>query len=347
MGKLVYKEQSLSATGKPYTFKLPEVTALAGATSVTFYDDIIRADSYIEPFQEEGSVVNIASHSITNGHCMLNFSKPLAANTKFGLTVNNDIPYSSVYNETSLWTNSNPTTAFSAQAVTLSQSIENFKYVKIRFRNHTANATEGCIIIPVDDFKKSATSCADNRVRIAMDSVVSGATYERLVIYTDNTTINFTTTYRVGATNTSDTPSIPLEILGLNELDTGKRFDETTLWTNNAPTSDFAAQTVLLSDDISNYDYIKINYCYNKNNTNITSNVLCSVSEFVKAVKDGSTNHTIISLTVEGNNNVGYARPVFYVSDTSIAFGLSSTLNGSGTYPAGCMPLSVVGCKFT
>ena len=81
MGKLVYKEQSLSATGKPYTFKLPEVTALAGATSVTFYDDIIRADSYIEPFQEEGSVVNIASHSITNGHCMLNFSKPLAAHS--------------------------------------------------------------------------------------------------------------------------------------------------------------------------------------------------------------------------------------------------------------------------
>lgn len=33
---------------------------------------------------------------------------------------------------------------------------------------------------------------------------------------------------------------------------------ETVLWTNNSPTSTFSSQTITLSDDISNYSYIRI-----------------------------------------------------------------------------------------
>lgn len=123
----------------------------------------------------------------------------------------------------------------------------------------------------------------------------------------------------------------------------GKKYSETSLWTNNSPTSDFSAQTVNLSDSISDYKYIAIDYCYNKSNTNITSRVIYDVNDFKKAIKDSSTNHTTCGLSIEGNNNVNYARPVFYASDTSVSFGLSSTLNGSGTYAAGAIPLEILG----
>ena len=130
-------------------------------------------------------------------------------------------------------------------------------------------------------------------------------------------------------------------IHGMGE--SGEQYTETSLWTNQSPSSDFNAQTITISDSISNYKYIAIDYCYNKSNTGVTSRVIYDVTDFKKAVKDGSTNHTISGLTIEGANNVNYARPVFYISDTSIAFGLSSTLNGSGTYAAGAIPLEILG----
>ena len=43
---------------------------------------------------------------------------------------------------TTLWTNSDPTVAFAAQYVELSQSMTNFDYIRITFRYTTANATE-------------------------------------------------------------------------------------------------------------------------------------------------------------------------------------------------------------
>ena len=37
---------------------------------------------------------------------------------------------------------------------------------------------------------------------------------------------------------------------------------ETVLWTNGSPTSSFAQKTVTLSDNINNYDYIKMTFRY-------------------------------------------------------------------------------------
>ena len=48
----------------------------------------------------------------------------------------------------------------------------------------------------------------------------------------------------------------------------GGMLEETVLWTNPSPTSDFAAQTVTLSDSISNYDYIKFEYLMHKSYLN-------------------------------------------------------------------------------
>lgn len=123
----------------------------------------------------------------------------------------------------------------------------------------------------------------------------------------------------------------------------GAKYTETSLWTNSAPTSSFAAQTVSLSGNISDYKYIAIDYCYGKDYNNITSREIYTVNDFIKAVKDSGALHTIGGLTIEDNSNISYSRPVFYISDTSVAFGVCSRLNGSGTYPTASIPTEILG----
>ena len=40
----------------------------------------------------------------------------------------------------------------------------------------------------------------------------------------------------------------------------GGTLKETVLWTNGSPTASFAPQDVTLSDDIDNYDFLKIEF---------------------------------------------------------------------------------------
>ena len=125
----------------------------------------------------------------------------------------------------------------------------------------------------------------------------------------------------------------------------GAKYTETSLWTNQSPTSSsgFAAQTVSLSGNISDYKYIAIDYCYGKDYTNITSREIYTVDDFIKAVKNSGVRHTIGGLTIEDEANASYSRPVFYISDTSVAFGVCSKLDGSGAYATASIPIEILG----
>lgn len=48
---------------------------------------------------------------------------------------------------------------------------------------------------------------------------------------------------------------------------------ETTLWSNNSPTSAFAPGTINLSDSIANYDAIQFKYRMSTDNGNIRTNI--------------------------------------------------------------------------
>ena len=125
------------------------------------------------------------------------------------------------YTETSLWTNQSPTNSFSTQTVTLSQGMSNYKYLKIVHRISAGNATENTTIYPVDDLKRTG-----NGTYVPLDGLLSkaDATYSRSLYYVSDTSITFSTSYKVSNATANDNTNIPLEILGLNELDHGTKY---------------------------------------------------------------------------------------------------------------------------
>lgn len=137
------------------------------------------------------------------------------------------------------------------------------------------------------------------------------------------------------------------EILcSLRKKSGGGTMTETTLWTNPSPTADFATQSVNLSDNISNYDYIEIEACFSKSETTKIMSYLYKASEV-----SGSVFNTVHPIIYIGNyySNKYYYRPFNYSSDTSFSIGTCKTNTGSGSasnYNAGCIPLTIKGLKY-
>ena len=251
------------------------------------------------------------------------------------------------YTETSLWTNQSPSSAFSGQDVSLSESIDNFKYIAVRYKSTTTSSAEGSqaarVIYLVEDVKKATSPSAALEPVSAFGNLNSNNSnyFYRYIVYKGSTTLFLSNSYSINASGNNTSLAIPLEILGLNELDTGKRFDETTLWTNNAPTTAFAAGNVTLSNDIDNYDYIKVTF------RNSTSNVtegefLDTPANIKKTLQSLGANRVEISMTIAGD----YTRRLVYVDDTTFNFSTAYKLGASGTSTSYAIPLSVVGCKF-
>ena len=127
----------------------------------------------------------------------------------------------------------------------------------------------------------------------------------------------------------------------------GAKQEETVLWTNSAPTSNFAGQEINLSNDIDNYDYIGIKYYYNTTyqTGHADSMNLVSVNDLKKWLYQDSVRHNIGSLSMEFGGTA-YSRTVYYVSNTKLRFGSSYQVGSSATSNGTCIPYSVVGCKF-
>ena len=247
------------------------------------------------------------------------------------------------YTETSLWTNSSPTSSFTSQTVTLSQSIDNYKYVKIKFRLSTSNSTTSETIYSVDDFKAYTSTTALGISGGIIGQPVASQGYVRKVIYSSATQIQFDTAYRLAVNDANTSYLIPLEILGLNELDHGKRFDETTLWTNNAPTNSFDAQNVTLSSDMDNYDYLMVRFRNSTSNAT-ESEVFISPANLKKSLASLGTNRVEVAIGSTGT----YAayRRVTYIDDTTINFTKALQISGTGSNTTMAIPTSIVGCKF-
>ena len=64
------------------------------------------------------------------------------------------------YTETSLWTNPSPTSSFSGQTVTLSDSVSNYKYIAIKSgfnSSYYSDSESMTIVVPVDELKRLQT----------------------------------------------------------------------------------------------------------------------------------------------------------------------------------------------
>lgn len=127
--------------------------------------------------------------------------------------VSNGYAYSSKpqMTETTLWTNSSPTTSFSAQAVTLSQSMANFDYIKIQYAKTKDKTGEfqPSIIVSYADFLHTKSSEDSGRIKAVLYYY---DTYRRFY-YVSDTSIQF----NQATSGSTSYPSynVPIKISGL------------------------------------------------------------------------------------------------------------------------------------
>lgn len=239
------------------------------------------------------------------------------------------------YTETSLWTNSAPTSAFAAQTVTLSDSISNYKYIKIKYRVSNSNSETSSVIMSVEDLKNTDTFDSTGLTYGSM----SGNGYKvRDYYYVNDTSISFTAGYQINYVATDNNSCIPLEITGLNKLRTAIGYDETVLWTNSSPTSTIDTMTINVSDNISNYDAIRIKCAI----------ATSSLNQFTYATYEKDSAPSTGEFSAGFSSDYRYDRIFSIASDTSISvgqcFAFSSSFHQVVSHTA--IPLQVIGCKF-
>lgn len=113
--------------------------------------------------------------------------------------------------ETVLWTNSSPTSSFSAQAVTLSDDMNNYTYLKVCWRMSTSDSTSMYILIPVAEFVSYTN---DNNPYPAFTARITSI-YVRRTYYISDTSMQIISAYQMGGTPINNNYVIPTEIYGV------------------------------------------------------------------------------------------------------------------------------------
>lgn len=122
----------------------------------------------------------------------------------------------------------------------------------------------------------------------------------------------------------------------------GGKMEETALWTNSAPTSTFAAQTITLSDDIDNYDYLRFYVRLSTSNAKSNS-IFISVNDFKNTGNAANSLNLAHSCYYEVSSIRN--RHFYYVSDTSIGFGTCFNSGNTGSDNTYLIPTKISGVK--
>lgn len=115
--------------------------------------------------------------------------------------------------EVSLWTNGSQTSTFASQDVSLSDNINNYKYIKVKFRVSTSVSTSASVIVSVTDLLTMTNSA--NTVKFGISALISSATHSRSGYYVSDTKINIGNCYKYNSTTMVNTACIPIEVIGM------------------------------------------------------------------------------------------------------------------------------------
>lgn len=121
------------------------------------------------------------------------------------------------FEEVALYTNSSPSSSQGDVTFTLSQSINNFKYLKFVYRKSTSNSGTASVIVPVSEFKQTAYS--NGYAFVSLSAYMASSTaWCRPVYYKSATSIECKTPRRLARTETSGNSGycIVTKIYGLN-----------------------------------------------------------------------------------------------------------------------------------
>ena len=114
--------------------------------------------------------------------------------------------------ETTLWTNSSPTSTFAAQTVNLSQSYSNFDYLKFVFRRSTSDSYEAVFVFPKSEFTSKSRS-----LTVGISGTTAGSDNVLRNIYQSSgstSQMKFSTGWSYGNTNVPGN-CIPKSIVGI------------------------------------------------------------------------------------------------------------------------------------
>lgn len=115
--------------------------------------------------------------------------------------------------ETTLWTNSSPTSTFAAQSVTLSQSLSNFDYIRFEYRFSTSNSASYSVIIKASDVTNSLTTSGNFTIALMVRS--SSYYRSRRVTYNSLTSLEVSLAWDSNHAGSSNSEAIPTKIVGM------------------------------------------------------------------------------------------------------------------------------------
>jgi len=114
--------------------------------------------------------------------------------------------------ETTLWTNSAPTSNFGSQIVTISEPISNFDIIYCKYRASTSNDNTYITYWSESEFSGGNTSTPNSIVPVI--GVYNSGTWTRR-IYPQNDNVRIEDSLPIGATGARNQNTIPLEIGGI------------------------------------------------------------------------------------------------------------------------------------
>ena len=163
-----------------------------------------------------------AQYSMNNGSTWTNFKNPVGtkyiySNGTYDVTnyASASVNVSTSLSETTLWTNSSPTSNFAAQNINLSQSISNFKFIRIYWRVKASVSTENSIIVLASNFSSFGSGTNINALLIGIRGG-SGALSGRAVRYVSDTSLNISAAYALNKAESGTDSSVPTKITGFN-----------------------------------------------------------------------------------------------------------------------------------
>ena len=114
---------------------------------------------------------------------------------------------------------------------------------------------------------------------------------------------------------------------------------ETVLWTNSAPTSNFDTQDVTLSDDYTNYDYVK--FYVRTSTTNATLGEVIYPSNILTQ----STSNQGIQCFIGARPSSNYVRLLRHVANNKIHIHIAEPPASSGSSTSATIPTKITGIR--
>lgn len=214
-----------------------------------------------------------------------------------------------------LWSNSSPTSAFGKQSITLSESISNYDFIKIKYRASTDQTKMVDVIMMITEYKKTSIA-ATGGICPALSYFASNGIFCRPFGYSTDTSISFGNSNHAGGTDSNNSCAIPVAIYGVKLENSAK----IPLYIKNFGVRSYTGNTAtvvsIINFDIEDFTKITINsrdsaltsavIRYYNGDTNL-STVDIPTSGIVSTIPSNATRFAILaSRTGASGSNIYY-----------------------------------------